>query len=58
MQRSAIVRDLRAEIGTLAVELAGKIVDQRLADEATVSSTVDAFLAGLESREQGPEAEK
>ena len=52
MQRSAVVRELRAEIGTLAVELAGKIVDQRLTDEASVSSTVDAFLAGLESRDK------
>jgi F-type H+-transporting ATPase subunit b len=52
MQRSAVVRELRAEIGTLAVELAEKIVDQRLTDEASVSSTVDAFLAGLESRDK------
>jgi F-type H+-transporting ATPase subunit b len=50
-QRSAIVRELRAEIGTLAVELAEKIVDQRLAEDDQVSATVDAFLAGLESRE-------
>jgi F-type H+-transporting ATPase subunit b len=50
-QRAAIVRDLRAEIGTLAAELSEKIVDQRLAQEGQVSSTVDAFLAGLESRD-------
>jgi F-type H+-transporting ATPase subunit b len=48
-QRGAIVRELRAEIGTLAVELAEKIVDQRLSDDAQVSATVDAFLAGLEA---------
>ena len=51
-QRTAIVRELRAEIGTLAVELAEKIVDQRLTDDATVSATVDAFLAGLESQDK------
>ena len=50
-QRSAIVRELRAEIGTLAVDLAEKIVNQRLADDASVSATVDAFLAGLEAQE-------
>ena len=50
-QRSAIVRELRTEIGTLAVELAEKIVSQRLADDAQVSATVDAFLAGLESQD-------
>jgi F-type H+-transporting ATPase subunit b len=37
---------------SLAVELAEKIVDQRLTDEPSVSSTVDAFLAGLESRDK------
>ena len=55
-QRTAIVRELRSEIGTLAVELAEKIVDQRLADEASVSATVDAFLAGLESQDRVTEA--
>jgi F-type H+-transporting ATPase subunit b len=55
-QRSAIVRELRAEIGTLAVELSEKIVSQRLSDEAQVSSTVDAFLAGLESKDKAENA--
>jgi F-type H+-transporting ATPase subunit b len=51
-QRASIVRDLRAEIGTLAVELSEKIVSQRLSDEGQVSVTVDAFLAGLESQDK------
>jgi F-type H+-transporting ATPase subunit b len=51
-QRASIVRELRGEIGTLAVELSEKIVSQRLADEAQVSATVDAFLAGLESQDR------
>jgi F-type H+-transporting ATPase subunit b len=46
-QRAAIVRELRGEIGTLAVELSEKIVDQPLAQDDEVSGTVDAFLAGL-----------
>lgn len=50
-QRTAIVRDLRAEIGTLAVELSEKIVDQRLASDAEVSRTVDAFIAGLDAQD-------
>ncbi len=57
-QRSAIVRELRAEIGTLAVELSEKIVDQRLAEEGQVSVTVDAFLAGLESQDKAGGAGK
>lgn len=51
MQRSAVVRELRLEIGTLAVELAEHIVEQRLAEESRVSATVDAFLSELESSE-------
>ena len=48
-QRAAIVRELRAEIGTLAVELSEKIVDQRLASDADVRSTIDSFIAGLDA---------
>jgi F-type H+-transporting ATPase subunit b len=51
-QRGVIVRELRAEIGTLAVELAEKIIDQRLADDAQVSSTVDSFIAALEAQDR------
>ncbi len=50
-QRGAIVRELRGEIGTLAVELSEKIMNQRLSDDAQVSATVDAFLADLERRD-------
>lgn len=50
-QRNAIVRELRAEIGTLAVELSEKIIQQRLADDAQVRSTVDSFLADIERRD-------
>ena len=51
-QRGAIVRELRAEIGTLAVELAEKIVDQRLAGDAQVAATVDSFIAALEAQDR------
>lgn len=50
-QRASIVRELRGEIGSLAVELSEKIVSQRLSDESQVSATVDAFLAGLEAKD-------
>jgi F-type H+-transporting ATPase subunit b len=50
-QRGAIVRELRGEIGSLAVELSEKIVNERLADDARVSATVDSFLADLERRD-------
>lgn len=50
-QRSQVVRELRSELGTLAVELSERIVGQRLADDAQVRSTVDSFLAELESQD-------
>jgi F-type H+-transporting ATPase subunit b len=50
-QRNAIVRELRAEIGTLAVELSEKIIEQRLSDDRQVSETVDAFISGLEAHD-------
>ncbi len=46
-QRESIVRDLRAEVGTLAVDLASKIVGESLADEARSRGTVDRFISDL-----------
>jgi F-type H+-transporting ATPase subunit b len=51
-QRGQIVRELRGEIGTLAVELSEKIVNERLADDAAVRSTVDAFIADIERQQE------
>jgi len=48
-ERQTIVRELRAEVGTLAVDLASKIVGESLADEARQRGTVDRFLTELES---------
>jgi F-type H+-transporting ATPase subunit b len=52
-QRGQIVRELRGEIGTLAVELSEKIVGQRLSDDAAIRGTVDAFLADIERQQAG-----
>ena len=49
VERQTIVRELRAEVGTLAVDLAGKIVGESLADEARRRGTVERFLDDLES---------
>ncbi|MFI7545789.1 F0F1 ATP synthase subunit B [Actinoplanes sp. NPDC049599] len=46
-QRESIVRELRAEVGTLAVDLASKIVGESLADEARSRGTVDRFISDL-----------
>jgi F-type H+-transporting ATPase subunit b len=48
-QRESIVRELRSEVGTLAVDLAGRIVGESLADEARARGTVDRFIAELDT---------
>ncbi|MER7165006.1 F0F1 ATP synthase subunit B [Micromonospora sp. NPDC000207] len=49
VERETLVRELRAEVGGLAVDLASKIVGESLADEARRKGTVERFLTGLES---------
>jgi F-type H+-transporting ATPase subunit b len=48
-ERATLVRELRAEIGGLSVDLASRIVGESLADEARRAGTVERFLAELES---------
>lgn len=50
-ERARTVAALRAEVGTLAVELAGRIVGESLSDEARQRRVVERFLTDLESRE-------
>ena len=52
-ERQTIVRELRTEVGGLAVDLASKIVGESLADEARRKGTVERFLAGLETAGAG-----
>jgi F-type H+-transporting ATPase subunit b len=47
-QRQQVVNELRGQIGALAVELAGRVVGESLADDARRSGTVDNFLAELD----------
>src|SRR3954452_5960022 len=46
--RQSVVNELRGQIGALAVELAGKVVGESLADEARRRGTVDRFLDQLD----------
>jgi F-type H+-transporting ATPase subunit b len=48
-ERQTIIRELRTEVGTLAVDLAGRIVGESLADEARQRGTVERFLDDLET---------
>ena len=49
-ERQTIVRELRSDIGSLAVDLASRIVGESLADEARQRGTVDRFLAEMDSK--------
>ena len=48
-ERQTIVRELRGEIGTLAVDLASRIVGESLQEEARRKGTVDRFLSELDA---------
>jgi F-type H+-transporting ATPase subunit b len=48
-ERQAAVTSLRAEVGTLAIDLASGVIGQSLADDRKASALVDQFLADLES---------
>jgi F-type H+-transporting ATPase subunit b len=52
-ERQTIVRELRTEVGALAVELASKIVGESLADEARRTGTVERFLSQIEGTPAG-----
>jgi F-type H+-transporting ATPase subunit b len=46
--RQSVVNELRGQIGALAVDLAGRVVGESLADDARRRGTVDRFLDQLE----------
>jgi ATP synthase F0 subunit b len=53
-QREQVVRELRSELGKLAVTLAGRIIGESMADDARRAGTVDRFLDELQGM-AGPE---
>jgi F-type H+-transporting ATPase subunit b len=56
--RQQAVTSLRAEVGSLATELASRIVGEALEDQARQSRVVDRFLADLEAQESTQETAK
>jgi F-type H+-transporting ATPase subunit b len=50
-ERQQAVASLRAEVGTLAIDLAGRIVGESLEDDDRSTRVVDRFLADLETME-------
>ena len=49
IDRQRAFAELRADIGNLAVELAGRIVGESLSDDARQSRVVDRFIAELDA---------
>ena len=47
-ERQQVLAELRRDVGTLAVDLASRIVGESLADDARRSGTVERYLAELE----------
>jgi F-type H+-transporting ATPase subunit b len=52
-ERQQAVQQLRAEVGTLATELAGRIVGESLEDDQRASRVVERFIADLEAQPAG-----
>ncbi|MFI5956780.1 F0F1 ATP synthase subunit B [Cryptosporangium sp. NPDC051539] len=48
-ERQRLVTEIRADIGRIAVDLAGRIVGESLADEARRAGTVERFLDDLDT---------
>ncbi len=51
-ERQAAVTSLRAEVGSLAIDLASGVVGETLSDDARATALVDRFLADLEASEK------
>jgi len=51
--RQQVINELRGQIGTLAVDLAGRVVGESLADDARRRGTVDRFLDQLDAMAAG-----
>lgn len=55
-ERQQAVTSLRAEVGSLATSLAGRIVGESLEDDDRASRVVDRFLADLELHNEAKDA--
>jgi F-type H+-transporting ATPase subunit b len=55
-ERQQAITSLRAEVGTLATSLAGRIVGESLDDDDRAARVVDRFLADLELHDEARDA--
>ena len=57
-ERQAALVSLRAEVGTLAIDLASRVVGASLASDKVAGKVVDDFLADLESADKSGKKKK
>jgi F-type H+-transporting ATPase subunit b len=55
-ERQSALVTLRSEVGTLAIDAAGRVIGESLSDDAKAQAVVDRFLAELESSETAGKA--
>jgi F-type H+-transporting ATPase subunit b len=53
-QRAATIASLRRDVGSLALDLAGRVVGEALANDDRARATVDRFLIDLERTDSSP----
>jgi F-type H+-transporting ATPase subunit b len=53
-EREAAIASLRAEVGSLALDLASGVIGESLTDDKRATSLVDRFLAELEADTPAP----
>jgi F-type H+-transporting ATPase subunit b len=52
MERLAALASLRSDVGSLALDLAGGVIGEKLSEDAQAQAVVDRFLAELEASEK------
>ena len=52
-QRQQIIRELHAQIGELSTEMAGRLVEDHVADESNQAASIDRFIDELEGMSAG-----
>ena len=52
MERLSALASLRSDVGSLALDLAGGVIGERLTEDAKAQAVVDRFLAELEASEK------
>ena len=57
-ERQGALVSLRAEVGSLAIDLASGVIGQSLSDDKRASTLVDQFLADLENDDRASTADK